>query len=182
VEAEKRGLINYRDSVTAIEHFTDSDTVAVLERYGVLSSREIRSRAEILLEGYATTVAIEGNVALDMAKTILLPAAFAWQRDLAATAAGLEAVLGKAEAMPQRRLLQTVSKLTREFMAAIDSLEKALEKAGAVHGDAKKAARACRDAIVPAMAVCREAADALELLLDDALWPVPKYREMLWLY
>ncbi|MDL2271867.1 glutamine synthetase III [Desulfovibrio sp. OttesenSCG-928-I05] len=182
IEAEKRGLINYRDSVTAIEHFTDLDTISVLEQYHVLSTREVHSRSEILLEGYAHNVEIEGQVALDMARTVLLPAVFTWQRDLAETVLRIEAALGKTDAAPQKKLLQTVSGLTREFMASIESLEKALEKTRATNGDAKKRARSCRDNIVPAMDVCRESADALELLVDDALWPVPKYREMLWLY
>ncbi len=63
-----------------------------------------------------------------------------------------------------------------------DALEKALGMVDKGHGDADKAARACRDHVVPAMAACRTVGDALELMVDDALWPLPKYREMLWLY
>ncbi len=182
LEAARRGLPNFPDSVSAIEHFTDLDTVDVLQRYGVLSNREVHSRAHILLEGYAATINIDGRMALDMGRTILLPAVFSWQRDLAATVSGLENALGQGAAEGQKALLQKVCREADSFMQALDSLEQALEASGTHKGDAQATARACRDLIVPAMAAAREHADALEMLLDDHLWPVPKYRELLWLY
>ena len=181
-EAEKRGLPNYSDTVTALEHFRDKDTVEVLKRYAVLSSREVDARCDILLESYATTLSIEGQVALDMGRTTLLPAVFTWQQQLADTIASLENCLGKNGATGQRALLERVSGHATAFMAALDDLEKALAQAADLRKDPTKAARTYRDSVNPTMERCRLEADKLELLVDDALWPLPKYREMLWVY
>ena len=181
-EAAKRGLPNSPDTVSALKHFTARETIEVLGRYKVLSEREVRSRSDILYEGYAATVTIEGRTALEMGRTIILPAVFAYQRDLAGTVQALTVTLGAPSAKGQKALLQKVSDCADRFMGALGKLEKALE-ASEKHAHApEKSALACRDRIVPAMAVCREEADMLETLLDDALWPLPKYREMLWLY
>ncbi len=182
VEAAKRGLANYPDTVSALEHFTDKETMDVLSRYGVLSEREVTSRSDILFESYSTSVLIEGRVALDMGRTIILPAVFEYQRKLADTVEELEDCLGKKCAGGQKALLQRVCKHVDGFMKNLDVLEKALAKVEKLPHAPAKTAKNCRDLIVPALAACRENADALELLVDDALWPLPKYREMLWVY
>ncbi len=182
VEAAKRGLPNYPDTVSALEHFTDRESMELFNRYGVLSEREIVSRSDILFESYATTVRIEGRVALDMGRTIILPAVFAYQRVLAETVDDLEECLGKNCATGQKTLLLRVSKHIDALMRRLDELEKALLKIEKLPHAPEKTAGSCRKLLVPAMAACREEADALELLVDDTLWPLPKYREMLWIY
>ena len=182
LEAARRGLPNSPDMVSALKHFTDRETIEVLGKYRVLSEREVRSRSDILYEGYAATVTIEGRTALEMGRTIILPAVFAYQRDLAATVAALAAAVKPGFAKHQKTLLEKVSEHAGIFMETLDSLERVLEAAAGHRHDPSAMARECRDAIVPAMAACREEADMLESLLDDALWPLPKYREMLWLY
>ena len=183
-EAAKRGLPNSPDSISALKHFTDKEFLEVLNKYGVLSEREVRSRAEILYETYSTAVSIEGRTALEMGKTIILPAVFAYQRELATTVTGLTQTVGSAAAKGQKELLQKISKHATAFMVTLDKLEKGLEAASQhhEHGDAPKQAVKCRDGILPAMVACRNEADILESLLDDSLWPLPKYREMLWIY
>ncbi len=182
IEAEKRGLPNYSDTVEALKHFRDKENVEVLGRYGVLSEREVDARCDILLESYVTAVSIEGQVALEMGRTMLLPAVFEWQGRLAKTVGGLEACLGKKAAPGQRALLERASGYATAFMAALDELEKALADTKALHGDMEKAPKSCRDKVLQAMERCRAEADQLELLVDDSLWPLPKYREMLWIY
>ncbi|MDL2210015.1 glutamine synthetase III [Desulfovibrio sp. OttesenSCG-928-O18] len=182
IEAAKRGLPNSPDTVSALKHFTDKEAIDVLGRYKVLSEREVRSRADILYEGYATTVTIEGRTALDMGRTIILPAVFAYQRDLAATVQALAASVGEDAAKNQKKLLQLISRHAASLITALDGLESALTKAAKHKHAPEKVAKACRDTIVPAMRACREEADALEVLVDDALWPLPKYRELLWIY
>ena len=181
VEAERRGLANYRDTVTVLEHCLDSEHVDVLGRYGVLSEREIRSRRDILLENYCTIVSIEGRVALDMGRTMLLPAVFAWQRDLAGTISSLETCCA-GQVSGQKNMLHCLAVHTSAFIAALDGLEQALAGTDRVKGDNMERARVCRDLVLPAMAACRAEADTLELLVDDTLWPLPKYRELLWIY
>ena len=181
LEAAKRGLPNSPDSVAAIAHFTDKDVIEVLGRYKVLSEREVRARTDILFEGYSTTVLIEGRTALDMGRTIIAPAVFAWQRDLAATVTALGATAGTAAAKEHRAQLASVSERTASLMVGLDALEKVLERVTAMPHDPAKVAAACRDKILPAMQNLRKDVDFLETRVDDKLWPMPKYRELLWI-
>ena len=181
-EAARRGLVNSPDTVSALTHFTDPETIEVLGRYKVLSEREVRSRADILYEGYAASVAIEGRTALEMGRTIILPSVFAYQRDLAATVASLTATIGGDLTKNQKALLEKVSEHAGSLIEALDALERALPDGAYHRTDPEGAARDGRDRIIPAMAACRRQADVLETLIDDSLWPLPKYRELLWLY
>ena len=180
IEAAKRGLPNSPDTVTALKHFTDKSVIEVLGRYRVLSEREVRSRSEILYEGYSATVLVEGRTALDMGRTIILPAVFAWQRDLAATVASLTATLGASAAKEQKDMLKTISARTASVMQHLDTLEKNLAKVEGMSHNPVKVATACRDIILPVMEHLRDDVDFLETRMDDGLWPLPKYREMLW--
>ena len=182
IEAAKRGLPNAPDTVSALKHFTAKETIDLFVKYKVLSEREVRSRADILYEGYAATVSIEGRTALEVGKTIILPAVFTYQRELAATVSSLTSTVGASYAKRQKALLQDFSKHTEAFMAALERLEKAQISVEKHRLDHVKLAGMCHEKILPAMAQCREEADMLETLMDDALWPLPKYREMLWVF
>ncbi|CAK7072835.1 MAG: Glutamine synthetase [Desulfovibrio sp.] len=181
-EAAKRGLINSPDTVAALKHFTTKENIELLDRYKVLNEREVRSRSDILYEGYSGAIIIEGKTALEVGKTIILPAVFAYQRDLAQTVRALTETVGDAAAKGQKAILQKVSIHATALMTALDALEKALGTVEPHTGAAEKTAKTCRDKIVPVMEACRAEADELETLVDDELWPLPKYREILWIY
>lgn len=181
-EAEKRGLFNAPDTVTALKEFTSKDNIELLSRYKVLNEREVRSRSEILYEGYSGTIVIEGRTALEMGRTILLPAVFAYQRDLADTAGELSNAIGAEYAKGQIAILKKVSRHATNLITALDKLEKVLDAVHPHKDSPEKVATLCRDKIVPAMEACRVEADILETYVDDELWPLPKYRELLWIY
>ncbi|MFW6146358.1 MAG: glutamine synthetase III [Planctomycetota bacterium] len=176
-EAERRGLANYRDTVEAVPLATSPEVVALLGRYGVYSERELHSRQEILLENYATAVAIEGKTASMMAHTMILPAALKYQADVAASVNALAAA--GVESADQTALLAdlagTIDVARREVLA----LDAAIETAGP--GDALEAATHARDKILAAMQALRVHADKLETMVDDAYWPLPTYHEMLFI-
>ncbi len=182
-EAARRGLPNLKDSVSALKHFADAENAALLARYSVLSPREINARQDIILGEYSNTLVIEAQVALEMGRTILFPAALAWQKKLADTIASLRAAGLDAEFMETHELLfQRTSRHVRDFIIALDRLEEELPRCMSLKGSTLKKAEFCRDLLVPVMGACRAESDALEALMDDAEWPVPKYRELLWIY
>ncbi len=175
VEAEKRGLPNLRNTLDALPALTDPANIAVLGKYGVLSEREVQSRYEILLERYCLDVNTEAQLTLEIAKTSILPAALTYQTQLSALAISLKTI-GKE---PSTALLDSVLTLTSELETGITTLEHAL--AHEASGDTKAHALHFRDQVLPAMLQIRTAADALEGVVADELWPLPTYQEMLFI-
>ena len=170
-EAAKRGLPNNRTTVDALPALTEEKSISVFSRLGVLSERELRARAEILWERYVKVSDIEAACALDMARTMILPAGARYLAELG-SAASSRAVAASADA---------VASTLDDLGDAISELEAALN---AAHGaeSVQEEAKAFRDKVIPAQAALREVADRLETLVADDLWPLPKYRELLFQY
>jgi glutamine synthetase len=180
-EAAKRGLPNLRNTVDAVQSLHDKDIVKLFSTYGVLSEEEVSSRHTIMLENYIKTINIEALTASNIARQQLLPAALKYQLQLAETVNATKAA-GVKGAGAADKGLKEVAELTAALAEAIDELDKTRAEADEHGGDHSKHATYYRDEIVPAMLKVREAADALELIVDDQLWPLPKYREMLFVY
>jgi len=180
-EAAKRGLPNLRNTVDAVESLEDKDIIKLLSTYGVLSEEEVSSRHTIMLENYIKTINIEALTASNIARQQLLPASLKYQLQLADTVNATKAAGVKTAAAAEKGLKE-VAGLTAALAEAIDELDKTRAEADEHGGDHSKHAKYTRDEVVPAMLKVREAADALELLVDDELWPLPKYREMLFVY
>ena len=174
-EAAVRGLPNLKTSVDALPAYTNATTVAAFEKYGILTKRELESRQEIAFEQYVKTVNVEANLVAEIAKTIIYPAAVRYQGQLADTAAKLQAVGIEADLS----VLTEVTKLTKDLLAGVAKLEKAHghEANGGVESHAKHFL--CD--VIPATLEVRAAADALEALVADDLWPLPTYQEMLFI-
>ncbi|HBF34627.1 TPA: glutamine synthetase type III, partial [Candidatus Sumerlaeota bacterium] len=182
-EAEKRGLPNLTNSVDALEKFTDSKIVKVFEKVGVFNAREVEARREILLENYTTTVSIEALLAVDMGRTIILPAAIKYQTELALSLNAVKAALGeKADVTAQKELLDTVTRLVTDLKKNLSALDAARSEIEATDSSALNKAKLYRDKVLPLMKAARKAADELETIVDDEIWPLPKYREMLFIY
>jgi glutamine synthetase len=164
-EAESRGLLNLRATPDALPYLTNDDTVTLFSNYGVLSQRELESRYEVFLEQYVTRLNIEAETAAAIAKTMLLPAA-----------ARHIALLLSAQ---MAELASETSSLVSEFQDAIRELESANLEENQPHDDILKHAEYMRDTTVPAMESVRDAADRLEKVVADDLWPLPKYSEIL---
>jgi glutamine synthetase len=174
-EAGKRGLLNHRTSVDAYGEVIKPDVVKAFEKYGVLNEREIHARYEVALEQYNKTINIEAQLMVLMANRYILPAGYRHQEQLANTVAAVKAA--GATAKETRRVLDDVCRLTDQGKQRVDALEKLLEHEG--NGDAGKHAKYFRDKVIPAMTALREVGDALEGTVPQDLWPLPTYREML---
>jgi glutamine synthetase len=166
-EAERRGLLNLRATPDALPYLVSDETVGLFSKYGVLSQRELDSRYEVFLEQYVTRLNIEAETAAAIARTMLLPAS---ARHLAVL---LEAQLSE--------LASESSDLIDQFTGAIKALETANLEQNQPHDDLLAHAKYMRDTVVPAMADVRAAADRLEKIVADDLWPLPKYSEILFI-
>jgi glutamine synthetase len=176
-EAERRGLPNVRNAVDAIANFCAPKNIAMFERFGVLTSKEAESRMNIQYEAYSKAIAIEGQSALSMARTLVLPAAQKHQLAVGQAIAAAKASGLKVDAQ-EKRLRDLVARV-EQLAAGVDDLNGAFEHAEQHSGSPAEHARTYRDKVVPSMAKLRDTVDALETVVDDALWPLPKYREML---
>jgi len=174
-EAEKRGLPNLKNTVSALPALIAEKNIKLFEKYNVLSEREVRSRYDIYLERYCKDVNMEALQALAIAKTQLLPAAYTYQGKLAGIAASLKA-LGKN---PHLGTLDTLTELVAQFEDKIAKLEAAVGHHGA--SDLLAEAKHFDHDVLPAMKAVREVADKLESICDDEIWPLPTYREMLFI-
>ena len=181
-EAEKRGLPNHRNTVDAVQVLHEKDVVKLLSEYGVLSEEEVSSRHTIMLENYIKTINIEALMVSNIARQQILPAALKYQLQLAETVNATKAASKGASTVAAEGGLKEVSALTGSLQESVEELDKVRDGADAANGDHTKHAKFYRDKVVPAMLKVRESADALELLVDDTLWPLPKYREMLFVY
>ena len=173
-EAEKRGLPNYKTTIDALPVLQQPATVALFDKYKVLTPRELQSRYEIYLEQYVKTVNVEAKLATKIAKTMILPAAMRYQTKLAENVAALKAAGVSADTA----LLTQVTKLIGELNAGLGALESATAHHG---GSVMDEAKTFCNSVLPAMLKLREAADTLEGVVDDALWPLPTYQEMLFM-
>jgi glutamine synthetase len=176
-EAERRGLPNLRNTVDALPVIVRKDTLDLFSKYRVYNERELHSRLAILCENYVKVVNIEGQLMSLMARTMILPAALRYQGQVAGTVAATKAagVSGEAQADLLRNLTGTVT----DFQTAIAKLDQALSHHA--EGDMLAHAKHARDAVLPAMATLRTLGDKLETMVADDLWPLPTYREMLFI-
>ena len=174
-EAAVRGLPNLKTSVEALPVLTSKEVVSLFGQYKVLSRRELASRLEVYLEQYCMTVSAEAKTVVEMASTVIYPAAMRYQGELAATSANLKA----AGLKPDNSTLNKVTGEIAKLQAGIAALEKTVagNHAKTMLAEAK---HAC-NAILPAMLVVRESSDALEAVVADDLWPLPTYQEMLFI-
>ena len=174
-EAEKRGLPNLRNTVDALQAILDKESIDVLAKYGVLSERETRSRYEIYMERYCKDVNTEALLCLSIARQKILPACYRYQGQLASTVSAMKSA-GKT---PDSSGLDRVTALVGTLEKAIEKLEKA--SGHHATGAVLEHARHYRDNVVTSMLEVRKAADALESIVADDLWPLPSYSEMLFI-
>jgi glutamine synthetase len=173
-EAAKRKLLNLKNTVDALPQLVTKDAIRLLETYKILNEREIHARYEIFLENYNKTINVEAQLMVLMANRYILPAALEYQKQIGQSVAAVKA--GGGRSAQGKKLLNDYTKLVDKFKAQTDVLTKALDHNG---GSAEKHAKYMRDKIVPAMANLREIGDEIEVLTPHEIWPLPTYREML---
>ena len=180
-EAERRGLPNLPAAVDAIARYKAPDKLEMFERFGVLTRKEVESRVHVMFEGYSKAIMIEAQTALGMASTMILPAAFRYQKQLADSIESVRRLGAEAVNRQEGRLVLTATRI-ESALAALDALQQRLDAIESHASSPEAHARACREQLTPAIASLRESCDALELLVDDELWPLPKYSEMLFIH
>ena len=174
-EAAERGLPNLRTTLDALPELITEESMELFSKYGVFNHREMHSRYEIALEQYILAIDVEAGLTLEMANTMILPAATRYQTELATNVASLKAAGVEADTTT----LTEVSGKIAELRAGIASLRAEID-----HDDVEsteKHAEHAQKGLLPAMDQVRTAADALEGLVADDLWPLPTYQEMLFI-
>jgi glutamine synthetase len=174
-EAGKRKLLNHKNTVDALPELISKEAVALLEKYKILNEREIHARYEVFLENYNKTVNVEGQLMVLMANRYIMPAALEYQRRIGQSVAAVKQAGGSSA--QGKKLLSTYTKLVDRFKTQADALAAALENHAS--GSAEKHAKYMRDKVIPAMAKLRAVGDEIEVLTPHEIWPLPTYREML---
>lgn len=182
-EAKKRGLKNLVTSPEALAVEVDKKNMALYVNNGVFTEREIEARNEIKLEKYSSLLSIEAKVLMDLSRNHVMPTAIRYQNELIENAKGLKAIFGdkfEKSAKSQLELITTISEHNEAIKEAISKLEEMEVKADKQKTAQKQAEYFCFT-VKPQMEVLRSHVDALEMLIDDEMWPLPKYREMMFL-
>ncbi len=175
-EAGRRGLLNHRDTVSALPELVSPMVVETFERYKVMSAREVQARHDFFLESYCKTINVEAQLMVLIANRYILPAALTYQTSVAQTASAVKGAGGSS--LASERTLNTLCELVDAAQAQTESLMHALEHG---EGSPEEHAKYFRDEILPRMQALRETCDRLEVVMPSAQWPLPTYREMLFI-
>ena len=170
-EAAKRGLPNNKSTVDALPALTTAKAKKLFSSFGVLSERELASRVDINWERYVKVQNIEASCALDIARTMILPAAARY----------LAVLVDAGPSKGVGHMADQVADRVDRLVDAIHDLEHEQHEAHEAK-TVEKEAKAFVDKVIPAQNHLREVADELETLVADDLWPLPKYRELLFQY
>jgi len=174
IEAAERGLPNLKTTLDALPELIKPESLALFDKYKVFNDREMHSRYEVGLEQYALTIHVEAKLSLELGSTVILPAAMRYQTEVAQNVATLKA----AGMEPSTALLEDVSAPIADLVSSLADLKKGLEDHSAVSA-MDEASHA--QSLLPAMEAVRAAADTLEGVVADDLWPLPTYQEMLYI-
>ncbi len=180
-EAKKRGLSNHKTTPDALKAKVSKKTVALFEGLDIMSKVEMEARYEIELEEYAKRIQIEGRVLGDIARNHVIPTAIKYQNILIQNVQGLKDIYGKdfkKLSGEQMRLIEQISGHIAKINTNITDMIDARKKANKISNTSKLAIVYCDD-VRPYFEEIRYHCDKLELLVDDELWPLTKYRELL---
>jgi glutamine synthetase len=181
-EAEKRGLNNLKDTPRALKVWSDKSVLKLFNEMGVLTPRELEARQEIEFENYILKIQIEARIMGDVVLSMIIPAVVEYQNKLIKNVQGLFDVLGnkagKEAAKVQIDLIQRIAVHLNTMKSAADNMLMARKAANKIDHAEDKAIAYC-DKVRIYFDEIRYHADKLELLIDDELWPLPKFREML---
>ncbi|MEI7982534.1 MAG: glutamine synthetase type III, partial [Bacteroidota bacterium] len=181
-EAEKRGLSNLKTTPEALKAFITKNTIDLFERNNVLTKREMIARHEIKLENYTKKIQIESRVLGDLAGNHVIPVAIRYQNTLIENVKGLKQVLDlKTYGKLSQNQMETITEISEhvdKIKTYLNEMIEARKGANRIQEPEEKAFAYC-EKVLPFFEKIRYHADKLELLIDDELWPLPKYRELL---
>ena len=181
IEAGKRGLSNNKTTPLALKEQVSKKTIALYEGLGIMNKIEIEARHEIEVEEYAMHIQIEARVLGDIARNHVIPTAIKYQNILIENVQGIKDIYGKdfkKLAKEQMNLIEAISSHIENINGGITDMINARKKANKIEDSEKRAIAYC-DKIRPYFEEIRYHCDKLELLVDDEIWPLTKYRELL---
>ena len=180
-ESQERGLRAVKNIPEAYEVYHEDATLDMFENTGVLARNEVEARFEILNETYVKKLQIEARVMGDMCLNHVIPAAVRYQNVLIENVKGIKDIFGSdymTYCSSEIETLKKISILMNNVSADVDALVEARKKANRIEEIAQRAKVYSRD-VKDMMDKVRKSADELEMLIDDEMWPLPKYRELL---
>ncbi|PKP35354.1 MAG: glutamine synthetase type III [Bacteroidetes bacterium HGW-Bacteroidetes-17] len=183
-EAKKRGLANITSTPPALKAYITKETIDLFERNNILTAKELEARYQINLENYTKKIQIESRVMGDLAKNHIIPIAIRYQNTLIENTLGLKQVLDeKTYVGLSRNQIQTIKDISEHISQVKMKTDEMLEERKIANRieDGELKAKAYNEKVVPYFEEIRRHVDKLELLVDDELWPLPKYRELLFL-
>ena len=176
-EAARRGLPNYTSTVDVIPALISQKSIDLFSKLKVFSEVELHSRYEILIEEYYKTINIEARTMLSMAKTQIMPAVINYMTQVAQNVSIMTS-LEKFNIDAQSEMLTELNTLLNSLKRAIDELEIVHKETIQIEEGLEKA-QAFRNNVLPKMEALREVADKLETIVDEKIWPIPTYSELL---
>ena len=181
-EAKRRKLNNITTTPTALDAFVSKSSKKLFTAFDILSEREIEARHDIQLETYSKKIQIESRIIGDLAVNHVIPTAVKYQNTLIENVKGLKDIYTADEykklAATQLQMIREISEHISLIKTNVDKMIEARKKANKLTSAKEHAVEYC-DKVVPFFDVIRYNADKLELLVDDELWTLPKYRELL---
>ncbi len=181
-EATKRGLNNIKTTPPALDAFVSKSSIAVFEKHNIYTHRELEARHEIMLETYTKKIQIESRIMGDLALNQIVPSATKYQTELINNVRGLKELFGDKEykvlAKTQLDTIKQISEHINEVNTQVFAMIEERKKANNINDMRKQAVAYC-DKVKLHFQTIRYHVDKLELLVEDASWPLPKYRELL---
>ena len=182
-EAKKRGLSNNKTTPLALRAKISEQSLEIFKETGVMNEVEVRARYDIEVDEYALRIQIESRVLGDIARNHIVPTAIKYQNTLIENVKGLKEIFGsdfEIHAKEQLKLIKSISILMEGVNSKIDLMIEERKKVNKLTNAEKKALRYCNN-VKPYLDLIRYDCDKLEMLIDDELWPLVKYREMLFI-
>ncbi len=176
-EAERRGLPNIKCMVDAVEYLATPENIAMFEKHGVMSKRELVARGVVMYENYAKQINIEALTMIEMSKKQIIPAVMKYEGTLAASVKDLKELGISADT--QMEILSTIDTKLAELKKATAELEDIVAKAAEKEDDPKAWAKYYHDVVFAFFDTVRKPADELEKIVDAKAWPFPTYEELL---
>ncbi|WP_033148486.1 glutamine synthetase III [Prevotella sp. P6B1] len=183
-EAAKRGLDVEKSTPKIIEHYLDKESVKMFESTKVMNRKELEARNEVKWETYVKTVQIEARVMGDLSMNHIIPVSTHYQSQLIKNVQGMKDVFAKAEAerlsARNMKLIKEIAERTERIEQLVDDLTEARRVANRIYNIHERA-MSYHDTVCPKMDAIRYEIDHLEMIVEDGLWSLPKYRELLFI-
>ena len=183
-EAAKRGLDVERSCPVVFEHYLDESSVQMFESTKVMNRKELEARNEVKWETYVKTVQIEARVLGDLAMNHIIPVSTHYQSQLIKNVQGMKDVFtyDKAERLSARnmKLIEEIAERTEQIEQLVEELTDARRIANRIESIHERAIQ-YHDTVCPKMEAIRHEIDKLEMIVEDGLWTLPKYRELLFI-